>query len=264
VKEMAWLLGCIAVITVGAVVWWLRKKRMMFRKELPRIYDLRDLLPDSPPADAYFRDLDASLAATPQKLRQFRDWERELEGLDPSAWALLKSELAPLLTARHPTRGWQQLFDKLNQAKAYNYLKAAGYLDVKFISVSRIKGQRTPDLEACGGSTTALCEVKTISVSEDEADRRATGGVGTTTDQLNAGFFAKLASDLADAKAQMMAYEVNSETRKIAYVIVNFDDHLHEYADRYQLQIERYLKINSPEGLEVVLDIKPAFSTAIM
>jgi hypothetical protein len=58
----------------------------MYRKELPRIYELRDLLPVSPPAGACFRDLDQSLAQIPQKLRQFRDIEQDLQGLDPAAW----------------------------------------------------------------------------------------------------------------------------------------------------------------------------------
>jgi hypothetical protein len=32
----------------------------MFREQLPRIYELRDLVPHPPPAGAYFRDLDVS------------------------------------------------------------------------------------------------------------------------------------------------------------------------------------------------------------
>jgi hypothetical protein len=120
----------------------------MFRSELPRIYELRDLLPDPVPPGAYFRNLDQSLAEIPQKLKQFRDIERDLEGLDLEAWVSLRSELKPLLTTRDPTRGWQALFDKLNEAKAYNYLRKAGYHGVRFIPRSKVKGQRTPDLSA--------------------------------------------------------------------------------------------------------------------
>lgn len=264
VRELAGLAGFIAAVAVGLVVWWMRGKGAMFRKELPRIYELRDLLPEPPPADAYFRNLDASLAAIPQKLRQFRDWESELQGLDPTAWAFLKLELAPLLVVRHPTRGWQQFFDKLNQAKAYNYLKAAGFTGVEFVPVSAIKGQRTPDLQARAGSTTILCEVKTINVSKDEADRVATGGVGTTIDQLAPEFFGKLTSALAQANAQMIGYEANQATKKIVYVVVNFDDRLHEYGDEYRRQIEECLRSNSVPELEVILDIKPAFYTAMV
>jgi hypothetical protein len=180
--------------------------------------------------------------------------------LDADAWTFLKDEVAPLLATRDPKRGWQSLFDKLNQAKAYNHLKDAGYLEIRFVPPSAVKGVQTPDLQADG----ALCEVKTINISEIEADRRDSGGVGTSTDQLDDGFFRKLSSDLRKAKAQMTAYSTGPNTKYIAYVIVNFDDSLHEYADRYQLQIDQYIAGDPVPGLEVVVfDIKPPFYTAM-
>ena len=214
----------------------------VYRSELPRIYELRDLLPNPLPPDAYFHDLDKTLTEIPQKLRQFRDVERDLQSLDTSAWSFLKSELVPLLTARDPTRNWQPLFDKLNQAKAYNHLKSAGYCNIEFIRVSAVKGQQTPDLRATLGSTRALCEVKTINVSEIEARRMKDRGIGTTTDQLDAGFFNKLRKHLDKAKAQMS----NHATKKIAYVVVSgFDnDPLNEYADRRKVQIDLWLENN--------------------
>jgi hypothetical protein len=42
-------------------------------------------------------------------------------------------------------------------------------------------------------------------MSEMEATRRQIGGVGTSTDRLEEGFFNKLTSDLLKAKAQMLA-----------------------------------------------------------
>jgi hypothetical protein len=98
----------------------------VYRKELSRIYELRDLLPNHLPPKAYFRDLDKTLAAWPQKRKQFQDIEGDLQGLDVAAWTYLKAQVAPLLTAKHETRGWQPLFDKLNQAKAFNYLVRMG------------------------------------------------------------------------------------------------------------------------------------------
>jgi hypothetical protein len=232
----------------------------MYRTELPRVFELRDLIGDSPSPNAYFQKFGKSLSEIPQKLRQFRDIERDLQGLDAKAWAFLKGEVAPLLVARDPKRGWQLLFDKLNQAKAFNHLKEAGYQDVRFVPPSAVKGQQTPDLSADG----ALCEVKTINISEIEADRRDSGGVGTGTDQLDDGFFRKLSSDLRKAKAQMAAYSAGLNAKHIAYVIVNFDDSLHEYADRYQPQIDQYVAGDPVPGLEVVVfDIKPPFYAAM-
>jgi hypothetical protein len=224
------------------------------------IYELRDLLPNPPPASAYFRDLDRTLAEIPQKRKQYRDVERDLQALDADAWAFLKSELKPLLATKDPKRGWQPLFDKLNQAKAFRYLKGK-FGEVTFIPPSAAKGRKTPDLSTQAGA--ALCEVKTINTSEIEADRRHAGGVGTIEVQLNPGFFNKLGADLVQARAQMNVFDPSPAVRKMVYVVVNFDDTLHEYADFYRLQIEHFIETNNPAPeLEVVLDIKPPFYAA--
>jgi hypothetical protein len=64
-----------------------------------------------------------------------------------------------LLTVRDAKRGWQPLFDKLNQAKAFNYLRWIGWVNVEFIPPSTETGQQTPDLRAESGSNKVLCEV---------------------------------------------------------------------------------------------------------
>jgi hypothetical protein len=236
----------------------------MYREQLPRIYELHDLIPVPPPPDAYFRNLDASLAEIPQKLKQYRDIEQELSDLDPTAWKFLKAEVAPLLAARADRRGWQALFDVLNQAKGYNYLKGLGYVDVRFIPRARVRGQRTPDLEAYTGANKALCEVKTINISEIEATRRHSGGVGSVEDQLSDGFFNKLSHDLVEARTQMAAYDPSPTIKRIAFVIVNFDDGSHEYLDRYLPQIDGFIKLRNPvPEIEVKFDIKEAFYTAM-
>ena len=232
----------------------------MYRSELCRIYELHDLLPQPAPPDAYFRYFSKSLAEVPQKLKQFRDIETDLRSLDASAWIFLKSELTPLLLTRDALRGWQPLFDKLNQAKAYRHLKKVGYRNIE--SVPPLQGQQTPDLRANNTSNRVLCEVKTINISEIEARRRYDGAAGNIHDRLEDGFFRKLASDLAQAKAQMVTHDAMA-TEKIAYLVINFDDALHEYADRYKIQIESNLQRASVSDLEVVLDIKPPFYAAM-
>ncbi len=234
----------------------------MYRQELPRIYELRDLLPTPLPQAAYFHDLDETLVAWPQKRKQFQDIEGDLQCLDAAAWAYLKTEVAPLLISKHRTRGWQPLFDKLNQAKAFNYLTRIGYGNVHFIPESGVKGHQTPDLGAVAQKRKVLCEVKTINVSEIEALRRYNQGAGTSTDQLSDGFFTKLAFDLAQAKKQMLAYDSDSATRKIVYVIVNFDDSLHEYATLYERQIAQFIADNEMPELQIEFDIKPPFYSA--
>lgn len=234
----------------------------MYRTELPRVYELHDLIPMPAPPGAYFRDFEKTLGEWAIKRKLFGDIEEDLQGLDELAWLSFKKDIEPLLTVKDPKRGWQQLFDILNHAKAYNYLKRIGCANVRFVPVSRVSGQRTPDIEADLGSSKLLCEVKTINVSEIEASRRQDGGVGTTQALLDVGFFGKLTSDLRQAEAQMKAYCADAPAKRMVYVVVNFDDHLHEYAERYRAQIEQWVAGNPTPGLEVIFDIKPPFYTA--
>jgi hypothetical protein len=265
VTRTIWLGLVFAVgLTIALAAWASRRKTAMYRRQLPRIYELRDLIPKPAPSDSYFRNLDESLTENPRKLKQYRDIENDLQGLDPDAWTFLKAELRPLISTMDAERGWQPLFDKLNQAKAYNYLKSLGYSAVAFIPPSSATGRRTPDLKASSDTAKALCEVKTINISEVEATRRHTGGVGSSGEPLSAGFFNKLASDLIVAKKQMDAYDGSPGTKRIAYVIVNFDDYLHEYSDIYRTQIDDYMKAGNPApGLDVFFDIKPPFYTTM-
>jgi hypothetical protein len=260
IQPWVWLSAALVIIALVAAYWSLRR-RNMYRREFTRVFELHDLVMPSSSPGPYFRNFEQSLSEIRQKLKQFRDVEADLQGLDAEAWAFLKSEVAPLLKAKHPTRGWQFLFDKLNQAKAYNYLKGEGYPNVRFIPPSAVPGQQTPDLEADG----VLCEVKTINVSDAEANRRHSGGVGSVADQLDEGFFRKLSSDLKKAKAQMVSYDGGVGSKHIVYIIANFDDSLHEYADRYQRQIDHYVAGDVVPGLQLVIfDVKPPFYTAMV
>ena len=121
----------------------------------------------------------------------------------------------------------------LNEARGYNYLARIGCANVHFIPKSATKGQKTPDLGADAHGRKVLCDVKTINISDKEVGRRRCGGVGTSTDQLDTGFLGKLKSDLERAKTQMLSHDPDGVARKIVYVVVNYDDGLHEYADRY-------------------------------
>jgi len=259
------LIGAFGVaFMLGMLVWIWWRRKTVYRRELPRIYELRDLLPNPPPPGAYFCNLDKSLAEIPQKLRQFRDLERDLQGLDAAAWNFLKSELEPLLTAQDAKRGWQPLWDRLNQAKAYNHLKDARYRNIEFISPSTVRGQQTPDLRAELNTTRVLCEVKTIDISEIEAGRRHSGGAGSTSDRLDSGFFTKMQFDVEQAEKQMAAADPNPATKRLAYIVVKFDDVLHGGGDAYRSQIDEFMaSAKLTAELDVVFDIDPAFHAAM-
>jgi hypothetical protein len=117
---------------------------------------------------------------------------------------------------------------------------------IQFIPRSIRRGQRTPDLSAFAGAIKVLCEAKTINISDYEASRRFTGGVGSTETELSDGFLRKLCADLIEANDQMLAYDLSPGVKRIAFVVVNFDDFLHAAADLYEAQIKQYLDRSNP------------------
>ena len=242
------------------VISFLRWTTLVCCKELPRLYELRDQLPYPPPPDAY----DFEIKDTYLKLKQLRDIEAELQGLDRTSWDCLKADLIPLLTARDAKRGWQALFDKLNEAKGYNYLVQIGCSSVKFIPRSSARGHKTPDLQGILDSTNVLCEVKTINISEVESACRNRGSVRNTLLQLPVGFFSKLKSGLDTARNKMEVYRPGTGTMKIAYVIINYDDLLHEYAPAYAKQVNAFIATKPVRGLKISFDIKPPFYCATL
>jgi hypothetical protein len=102
-----------------------------------------------------------------------------------------------------------------------------------------------------------LCEVKTVHISAAEVARRQSGGVGTTLAHVTPEFLGKLRLTIEAARGQMVAYD--AAARHIAYVVVNFDDLLHEYVADYRADIEAGLAASPPAAVKVVLDIKPPF-----
>jgi len=142
------------------------------------------------------------------------------------------------------------LFDILNQARAYNYLKDIGCSRIRFIS--RINGSQTPDLEATLESSRVLCEVKTINISQEEVYAREKPKVRSRAIQLGDGFFKKLQSDIDKAKNQFDAYDQGSGARRIVYINPCFDDFLGEMKVAYFQQIDEYFLENPVQGIELV------------
>jgi hypothetical protein len=231
---------------------------------LARIQEIRDCVLACRRVGTYFDDWDRSLASNPVKYKHFLHIEAELAGLDAAAWAHLKSQVVPLFANDHNIRGWQAAFDKLNEAKGYNYLTRLGCTDVAFIPVS---SHKTPDLRGKLGPQNILCEVKTINPSDLEASRRRAilsgkNVVFTIQASLPDGFFQKLTATIDVANAQMTAYCSHYAGRRIAYVILNFDDGLNEYSNEYIGQVQEFLDQAVLPRSEIVFDVKPSYYSA--
>ena len=91
----------------------------MFRAQLPRLYELLDLIADPASPKAYFQDFETKLQVEPLCLPVYACWEKVFQILDEDAWKALKDEAAQYLSCRDKRRGWHQLFDILGQADAY-------------------------------------------------------------------------------------------------------------------------------------------------
>ena len=225
-------------------------KTATFRSQLPRFYELKDLLTDPSAPTAYFQALDDRLQ-TPEWLAVFRTWEKQFQGLDNNAWNFLKTEASPYLDKKDPRRGWQQLYDILGQAHAYNHLKeAVGGVKVAFIPRSEKKGKETPDLEGFFDSGRVLCEVKTINVSVDAISARTDLQVQHITGRLDDAFFHKFDCDITKAKSQLQSYDATHSARWFVHVDVCFDEW--NCRGDYLQQIDQHLK-NNPPGVEVVV-----------
>jgi hypothetical protein len=84
--------------------------------EFPRIFELRNSLPDPLPEGVAFSALDQTIVEYRQKRKFLRDVEAELHGLDAKVSAALRAKRAPL-PRKHKKGVLQPLYDTLNERK---------------------------------------------------------------------------------------------------------------------------------------------------
>ena len=230
----------------------------MCSAELPRVYELVASLKGAP--RSYFKNFATSLRDNPIKRKHFIDIEVELAALDAAAWDHLRTKVGPLFMKGEKVRGWQGAFSELNEAKAYNFLVRRGYTCVEFIP--RRSDAKTPDLRARMGNINVLCEVKTINRSERAVREKIQAVVSSVSNLLPVEFFSKLASTIRGADQQMAVFSSALDMKRIVYLVINFDDRLHECVDDYLVQISEKREGFMMPGLEVILDVKPEFYSA--
>jgi len=223
----------------------------MFRMQLSRIYELRDLIRDPTSSGAFFQNFDTYAQDSLHARQQYERWEKDLQGLDADSWEALKREASPYLMHKDRNgRGWQQLFDILNQAHAYNYLKTIGCSNVCLFPRATQGSTRTPDLEGFLDASRVLCEVKTINISQKEVRARKEGTAKNITNKLDDGLLRKLHSDITGARDQLHAYAATGGARYYVYIVLCFDDWLGEYKEEYFRQIDQYLLDCSIPGID--------------
>lgn len=229
----------------------------VLRTDLPRVLELSDAVGDAGTPHAYFRDFEKSLQTRPLKRRAFKVLESTLSTLDAEAWALLKQRAAAKATEPHQNRGrgWQALFDTLNEARGFQHLRSLGCANIRFIECHR--DQETPDLEATLGGQRVLCEVKTINISEHEATARlgSTSGapvVRTVPTTLGPAFMSKLDAALAKGVKQLDSADPTREARRFIFCVLHFDDAIGDYQPSYLREIDIHLEASPVVPAELV------------
>ena len=233
-----------------------------FHNELPRVYELKEMLVGSSHPDAYFQNFEKELENSTIKLNAFRKFEGWLAALDDAAWQDLKQRAAPDLVSRQREsgRGWQEFFDIINEAKAFGHLQSIGCTEVHFIP--RTVNKKTPDLGASLDGRSVFCEVKTINISDDEAEKRSRNSVVSSRSQdVSEGFLKKLSDTLAKAVEQLDAADPKRQARRMIFTMLHFDDWWGDCQARHIAQIDAHLLQYPVDGkAELVFCLKPNLS----
>lgn len=224
-----------------------------FAELLPRLSELKDMTDQSHP-DAYFHDFESRFAEGRTVLGHYQRLERRLAGLDDGAWSDLRGRAAVVAHIRENGRGWEALFDVLNEATGYDYLKHIGCMDIRFITRRKT---RTPDLMATRDGRRVLCEVKTINVSDDEAARRRRisqdgFAASNTLPYVENGLLTKMTATLAHAVAQLDGEDPERKAQRIVFTVLSFDDWVGDCQTEYFAQLDAHLLQNPIVGAELV------------
>ena len=225
-----------------------------FRERLPRLYELKDMVEDAAHPDAYFQNFEDGFAERKSKLAAFLKLERQLAVLDEAAWADLKERAAAVLQKREPGRGWRLLFDVFSEARAYGYLVSIGCTGVRFIPRGK---RKTPDLAATLAGEPVFCEVKTINISGEEADKRRRVGDGemiggSVSITLPQGFLDKLTATFEHAIGQLDAADPERKAHRFVFAMVHFDDWVGDYQPEYFAQMDAHLRRHPAADAQLV------------
>jgi len=172
----------------------------------------------------------------------FIDLEQMFERLDPVAWQMFKSRTAPYV---HKLDEWgysKQLFERFHEADGYGFLKSDGYQDIRFLPEDT--GKPMPDLEARDQGRLVLMEVKTVNESDNQKRYFETSLVSRDAlpveRRVPAGLRHKLEAAIAKAAEQLLSIQDPAVQRRIVYLFVRLDFHLHAVNELEQLLADEH------------------------
>lgn len=138
----------------------------------------------------------------------------------------------------------------MNEVFAYRHLVRQGHRRVKLLAE---QGRRVPDLQYFDGGLLRHCEVKTISISDEEISRRSSREAFTNTYlRLSDGFIKKLADTIVKARIQIAA----QETSGLVYLLVLLDDIALDYYQDYRRQLAQFTQGNKIDDVHIKFGLR--------
>jgi len=232
--------------------YWLRKEQCV--KSHRKYIRLSELVSLHHPDDenSYFYNFWETFYESPERVRAFLLIEKELSTLNDISWCFLKEEAKKFCVKPDERRGWNQLFEKLNEAKGYCFLKLKGCSRIRFIPRANKNNIETPDLVGWRKASQVLCEVKTINISDDLLSARRKRSVMCAQNELTAGLANKLKSTITKAASQLNSYSNLPDTEKYIYIVIAYDDEL-DYKDELNTQTRDLFNTMNLVGVDLVI-----------
>lgn len=151
--------------------------------------------------------------------RQFKEWERLLQDLDPVSFDVFLRKASGRVAAHKPDRGWTQLVESMNEVRGYQHARTIGYENRRLLDE---QSHPFPDVEASNAAGKwCLLEVKTIQESAEEL--RARGEVQAAEPGLPVGLTRVLRRRYVHACQQIAGHARASEADRICFMIINLD-----------------------------------------
>jgi len=222
-------------------------------QQFPRFNELYERS-DQMHHDNCFRALGQPPVALDDELwGKFFDWyEQRLQRLDAGAWEQLLIKCLPYVCRKDRRRGWEQLWNHLNEALGYALLAERGYSKIQFIDRG---DEGTPDLTGAIESVSEFVEVKTVNCSDEDINRRnewppVARDVGYG---LPPKFSAKVLKTIDESRNQLLRHAEPADVR-IILLVVSFDSDFKFVGENYR-QLQELVAANRSSEVELVLQI---------
>jgi hypothetical protein len=217
---------------------------------MPGFNELMTEIEKKHPDDWWIKSRRETETLFPESFPQIHIYDNALRALDEDSWLIFSEKAFEAFPGTQGVRGKSQFFNLLNEALAYEYLVRQKFSNIRLLPATPKK--KTPDISYYAKGTECYCEVKTISVSDNELRRLHTGEVFDCSiySTLPPQFLEKLDSTIKTAIAQLDSFT----SPGLVYIIANFDDISLDHYDTYKHQISEFLERNFP-ALEIIVRV---------